>query len=270
MKRPREGLPRFADRGACSPVPAGCRKVRRDDESRASMDDVPPSPASGRRQLTRGFAPRGGTMRAARSVNRGSRLAVAHTWNRVLARDPDPARRLSSGASGLPGGAARRAFSAVDTRRSSGIVEQTKKVAISRGFGVSYPSSPSSSARSRAPRDRFEGPAGAARRAPTLRGHGRNGGGGLRWSPAVCGVASEGGEATQRVARRADGPLGGMRLAGFAGRGATPRGGGSRAGSRRHERVRFGIGPAWIRPGRDAAHLFDGRLRARRERRFGA
>lgn len=235
---------RFPDRVVAFHAPAGCRKVRRGDETRGA-GVVVPSPPSGTRQLTGGVAPRGGTMRAGSSAKRPSVMATDAAARRIGAARERVLRD------------ALRASPAVDTQRPSDIVDSAKKVDISRGLRVSYQSC---NVPPRTALIRLTETAAAARRAPAAA---------LRPSSETSRAAGspEGAseDREERCPERSpDGASpGGMSLAGLVQRGATPRGSGGRAGRGRHERVRFGVGQAGIRPGRDAPHLLDGRLRGR-------
>src|SRR5262245_4726408 len=123
-----DGLP-FPEPETYFRFPAGCRKVRRGDESRAACDDGSPSPASGRRQPTGRFAPRGGTVSAARVSKRSTAMAAPAERAKARAKRPQRASRNAV-----------RGFLSVDTRTPSDTVDTSKKVEISRGFAVSYPS----------------------------------------------------------------------------------------------------------------------------------
>lgn len=251
MKRAHDapGFPDSARRYLPGP---GCRKVRRGDESRGA-DDGPPSPPSGSRRLTRRIAPRGGTVRAARSA-KGARVMA--TPRRTATQPiPERSRRAPAACAEPP--------AAVDTSGPSDIVEKSKKVDISRGLQVSYQSSkaPFRVAPARSPR-----PAEVARRAPRTSSLPdlRN------WHLARLSGAASKRPAPRKGLRleRASSvdPRSGMSLAGFAGTGALPRGSGGRGGRRRHERIRFGFRAAWLRARRDAAHLLHGCVRTRRHR----
>jgi hypothetical protein len=244
----RSGVAAFPDRECGFSAGAGCRKVRRGDGTRRP-DDGPPSPPSGSRRLTRVFAPRDGTLRAASRANGASLLATPGPR-----RAPAPAGRLAEAIS-----ASAEGLGAVDRERPSDIVDQSKKVEIPRGLQVFYQFE---TAFSQAAPARLEGPVGAARRIPRaapLPGTSRNHPDGASRSLRESAVPRE---AERSMTPETPAPPGGTSLAALAGRGALPRGSGGRAGRRRHERVRFGIGQAWVRARRDAPHLLHGCARA--------
>jgi hypothetical protein len=228
---------RFPDRETSFRCPPGCRKVRRGDETRVPSDDGSPSPASGRRQPTGRFAPRGGTVSAA-GLPKGS-MAMATV-------PVVPGRRAARFGAASP--SAVQGLPSVDTVSPSDKVEMSKKVEISRGLAVFFPSRPEPwGARC----TRFE------RSVAAVRSTSRR----VRPSSAkrtpLCGVS-------RGVVRQDDVMeiAGGTHLARLGRREASPRGAGSRTGSVRHERVRFGVGQAWVRSGRDASDLFDGSVRS--------
>lgn len=254
----RPGVDRFPDAEAGCPRAAGCRKVRRGDGTRRP-DDGSPSPPSGSRRLTKVIAPPGGTLRAGWRAKGASVLATRRRAGAPLPRGPrKPAEAGAGRAAGrLP--ARGEALGAVDRGRPSDIVDESKKVVIPRGLQVFYQSWTASS---RAAPARLEGPAGAARPircAGPLTGARRDRFGASSRKLRGCAAS---GEVERSVMSEALATRSGTSLAALAGRGAVPRGSGRGAGRRRHERVRFGVGQAWVRARRDAAHLRHGRAGA--------
>ena len=250
----RPGVSGFPDAEAGCPRAAGCRKVRRGDGTRRP-DDGSPSPPSGSRQLTRVIAPPGGTLRAGWRAKGASVLATRRRAGAPLPRGPrgPAATRAARVAERLPAPA--EALGAVDTGRPSDIVDQSKKIVIPRGLKDFYQSWTASS---KAAPARFEGSAGVARPiscAGPLTGARRDRLGASSRNLRVCAAP---GEVERSMMSEALATRSGTSLAALAGRGAVPRGSGRGAGRRRHERVRFGVGQAWVRARRDAAHLFHG------------
>lgn len=234
----------------------GCRKVRRGDDSR----DGSPSPASGSRRPTGWIAPPGGTAHAAEPPKGARGMATSKAIVRALLSAAPPA-------SGAPPArawsvAARRGArcAAVDTEVASDIVDSPKKAAIPRGSTAFYPLMTGSFL---AASGSCAGPAAALRHALHSSLHpvaGLDLARRVARESATCVRAGTGAlEAETSRARSASG----MRLAGFPGRAALPRGIGGRVRRRRDERIRLGIGQARLRSRRNAAHLLHGCVRAR-------
>ena len=150
----------FPDREAALPSRcAGCRKVRRGDESRARGDDGPPSPASGRRR------PHGQGRTARRHRERSSARARDRRRRRGRLAPPARAQRAAK----RPRRPARSEPRVRLTREvPSDIVDKSKKVEISRGFPVFYRSQDHASWR--AARARSGRPLGSLRRRSPRRG----------------------------------------------------------------------------------------------------